>query len=195
MSLLPVIAVFAEDNDQGGGSSYLPDLAQILVNLQKSLPAVIQLVVAIAYVMGLTFIFTAVHELRVYGQARTMIPTETSLAAPLGRMAIGALLLFLPGMIDVSVYTLWNHSVYNVQAYFQPGSEDWANQVFDSVIALVRVFGYISIVHGLAMLSRVVKRGAAPGQFGKGMIHIIGGVLGVNIVETTQIIMSTFFQA
>lgn len=58
-------------------------------------------------------------------------------------------------------------------------------------IAIVRVVGYVSFVRGLVMLSHSADQGSQQGSFGKGFMHIIGGILAINIVETITVIGNT----
>jgi len=177
------------------------NFGQILINIQNDIPALIQFAIAAAYVLGVSFILAAVHELRIYGQPRMMMPAMASVTGPLGKMAIGAFLLFLPGTMDTLLYTLWGHGTSSVMLSWDssptnPSTNAPTNiplAILDAATALVRLFGYIAIIHGFVILSRVTKQQAQPGMFGKGIIQIIGGILAVNIIETVTTIWSTLF--
>ena len=203
--LIPAVSAIAADNNNQ--SSSYPDwleslknanFGQILINIQKDIPALVNFVVAASYVLGVSFIFSAVHELKIYGQPRMMMPAMASITGPLGKMAIGAFLIFLPGTLDTLLYTLWGTTDVMLSWDSTPLSQSSTSlsiplEILNAAVALVRLFGYIAIVHGFVLLSKVTKQGAPPGQFGKGVIQVIGGVLAVNIIETINIIWGTLF--
>ena len=54
----------------------------------------------------------------------------------------------------------------------------------------MRVIGAISFIRGWVILTRVSKH-AQPGTFGKGLTHVIAGILAINIYETWEILMNT----
>jgi intracellular multiplication protein IcmC len=165
------------------------DLPKIMTALIDNLHAVIQLVVASAYVVGIWFITSAINELRIYGQARTMTPLQINFTGPLSRFLAGIALLFLPGIIDVSIYSLWNYgaSQASILRFDTTGTAEW-DKVFDGIRLIVQAFGYISIIRGFILISRAGSQRAQPGAFGKGVMHIAGGILAVNIIATIKVI-------
>ncbi|MCD6055976.1 MAG: icmC dotE, partial [Gammaproteobacteria bacterium] len=67
-----------------------------------------RLIFAISYISGMFTIFRALYYLKVYGEARTMMATQSSAAAPIAMFICGASLIFLPTAIDTLTYTLYN---------------------------------------------------------------------------------------
>jgi intracellular multiplication protein IcmC len=130
-----------------------------------------------------------------------MMPALASVSGPLAKMAIGALLIYLPGTLDTVIYTFWGYGSSSVLLSWDstpnhPGSSTSTNiplAILNAAAALIRLFGYIALINGFVVLSRVTKQGAPPGQWGKGIMHIIGGVLAINIIETVNVIWSTLF--
>lgn len=163
------------------------ELAKILTNLGQDLHKVIKFLVACSYVIGVWFISSAVNELRIYGQARTMMPLQTSFTGPLARLMVGIMMLFFPALIDVSIYSLWGYGVTTASAlrFDTTKSSTW-DAAMDGLRILIQTLGYISIIRGLIQLSRAGKQGMQPGTFGKGVMHIVGGILAVNIVATVK---------
>lgn len=168
------------------------DLARIMQNLGENLHTIIKFLIATSYVMGVWFISSAVNELRIYGQARTMMPLQTSFTGPLARLLAGIVLLFLPGVIDISIYSLWNYGAAEASTlrFDTTGSTQW-DAVMNGIRLLIQTFGYISIMRGFILLSRIGKQGAQPGMFGKGIMHVLGGILAVNIIATVRLIEAT----
>jgi len=167
-----------------------PNIGEMMVNLKRDLPNLVKFIAAVSYLAGFWFIFSSLHELRIYGQARTMMPTNINLSGPLVRLIVGTLMVFLPSLIDTSIYTIWNYSSQDMLLY--PESHDWGSEVTDGVIALIRVIGYIAFVRGLILITRSARQGAPHGMMSKGLTHIVGGILAVNAVGTVNAIKGTF---
>src|ERR1700722_671006 len=83
------------------------DLAGMMRALQSNLGPVYRLVIALSYVMGLWFIADSIFRLKKYGQARTMMSTNASMAKPVLLMIIGAAMLYFPSFLNVSIASLW----------------------------------------------------------------------------------------
>ena len=60
------------------------------------------------------------------------------------------------------------------------------------VIMIVQFIGLVAMLRGFLILTKVTGQGAQPGTVSKGMIHIFGGILAVNIVRTVEIAINTF---
>ena len=58
----------------------------------------------------------------------------------------------------------------------------------------IQVAGLIAFIRGWLILSKSVQKdgGNQPGQLTKGMIHIVGGVLAMNVTRTIDVITATF---
>ena len=50
----------------------------------------------------------------------------------------------------------------------------------------------VAILRGFLILSKATGQGAQPGTISKGIIHIFGGILAVNIVTTVKVMTNTF---
>jgi hypothetical protein len=206
IAILPIVAAFADSStppdNQTSWEKLISllsnsDFQKILINIEQQIPYLINFVLAISYVSGIALIVSGVNDMRIYGQAMSMMRGNTTMLQPLGKMAIGAMLIFLPGTIDTLVYTVWMEASENIPlSYDSTTSQTPGNlpiDVLNAVAAFLRLFGYIAIVHGLNLLSKAMKQGAQQGQYGKAILQIIGGVLAVNIIETTEMIWSTLF--
>lgn len=166
------------------------DFEKMVTALSQNLPGVIKFLIAFAYVSGFWLIFSAMHELRIYGQMRTMMPTNVNFSGPVARMAIGALLMFLPGTLDYSLYSLWGYGTSSVMSYpsdMPAGTEP----VIRALIGLTRVIGYIAFIRGFTILTRTTRQNAPPGITGKALMHIFGGIMAINIVGTINVLKTT----
>jgi intracellular multiplication protein IcmC len=166
------------------------DFEKMVTTLSENLPGVVKFLTAFAYVSGFWLIFAAMHELRIYGQVRTMMPLNVNFSGPVARMAIGALLMFLPGTIDFSLYSLWGYGTTSVLTYpsdMPAGTEP----VIKALIGITRVIGYIAFIRGFTILTRTTRQNAPPGITGKALMHIFGGIVAINIVGTMNVLKAT----
>lgn len=165
------------------------DIASILAQLETNIPQVMRLIVALSYVFGVWFVLMAVYQLKKYGQMRAMMAVQASIAKPTIVLLIGIGCLYFPKIIDISVATLWVNGSDSVLLY----PEDTGNwdAVVNPVIGIVRLFGYIAFLKGWIMLAKLGKEQAQPGIAGKALMHMLGGILAINIVGTIKIVQAT----
>ncbi len=172
--------------------SFMPsgttDAASMLINLSKELPNVMRLVTAFAYVMGFFFIVKGIIELKHFGESRSMMSQEHSLGKPLIFLAVGALLIYLPGSVQVGLTTFWTSP--NPYGYLASDTKDNWTDLTDSVFVVIQLVGTISFIRGLVILTHVSGHGQ-PGTFAKAMAHIIAGVLCINLYQFLQAIFTT----
>src|SRR5204862_7284694 len=65
-----------------GCASQNPDMQTMLSTLNASIPELWRLVTAAAYIMGFILAFKGLYYLKVYGEARTMMATQSSFKVP-----------------------------------------------------------------------------------------------------------------
>lgn len=75
-------------------------------------------------------------------------------------------------------------------AYSSASTLEW-KQIADVVIQYIKLIGFIAFIRGWIILSKMGHSGAQPGSIGKGTIHVIGGVLLINIVDTVNLLAQT----
>lgn len=173
----------------GAYAAEIKDLAQMLTNVQNNIPYLKSMVAAFAYVMGVALILRSVMMFKKYGQMRTMMASNTSIMKPLIVMLVGVGLFGLPTLVESGIMTVYNYGSSNVMAY--PAASDWS-RVINPLIAIVKLMGLIVFVKGWLMLAKYGAEGSAqPGVGGKAVMHMIGGILAMNIVETIDLIKGT----
>jgi intracellular multiplication protein IcmC len=158
----------------------------MIINIATQLPALMRMVTALAYVLGMYFMFQGLLKLKEYGEARTMMSQQHSMKAPLIYLIIGALLIYLPTTVSVSLNTFWTDP--NPYAYIDQQS-DWS-QFWNVCFVIVQFVGVIAFIRGLVILSHL-STGGQQGEFGRGVTHIIGGVFCINIYQFVQMIFVT----
>ena len=163
------------------------NLGDILTRWIADGSAVTKLIFAVSYLAGMFAIFRGLYYLKVYGEARTMMATQSSAAAPIAMFTCGAFLIFLPTGLDVLSYTLYNISAQHLLAY-GTGNADYEKFVF-VIKMVVQIVGLIAVVRGFIMLTNIGKTGGSqPGHLPKALTHVIGGIIAVNITATTAVI-------
>lgn len=84
---------------QSTGGKNIGDLAE---NITKSFKQIGQLILAIAFVAGLGFVMAAIFKFKQHKDN----PTQVPLGTPIAMLAIGVVLMFLPGIIKPAGETL-----------------------------------------------------------------------------------------
>lgn len=175
----------------GCSSAGNTDLTQMLVTMQQSLQPVWAALIALSYVLGIFFIAIAILKLKQYGQMTVMMATHAALGPSLAYLFVGIGLLFLPTILNIMTVTLWGYGVEQIPAYEAGGTFD-VSDIMVPVIQLIQVIGLIAFIRGWVMLVKMGGQGAPPGTVSKGLIHILGGILAINIVGTIDVLRATF---
>lgn len=183
----------------GTTACWLASQANILNNVAQSMPAVEKLVTGAAYLIGLSFVFKAISTLKSYGESKTMMSNGGSLKEPLVYIMSGAMLLYFPTAFKVFMQTAFGYE--NVLQYAPINSQ---NNAFDTLFGsgsavgeplsiIIQVIGVIAFTRGWILIARSSGQGQQPGGTGKGLMHICGGILAMNIVGTIDMINNTLY--
>lgn len=159
----------------------IPDILQ---NIEDQLPAFWRLVTATTFVMGFFFALRAFMEFKVYGELRVMMSQSTNVMKPLSTLFLAVMFLFWPDVIHNAVTSLFG------SPDIAPGT---GSKIFVILGHLVQLIGFISFIRGWLLLGRAAHQGGQqPGMVSKGIAHIIGGVLAVNIFQTWKLVEALF---
>lgn len=158
----------------------------VLANIVQQVPYLMSMVTAIAYVLGMFFIISAITQFKHFGESRTMMSHEHSIVKPITMLAVGAALLYLPSSVQVGMSSFWANP--NPYAYLE--EQDQWSQVINDCYLVIQLIGTIAFIRGLVLLSHV-GQSHGQGNFAKGLTHIIGGVLCINIYQFVQVILVT----
>jgi intracellular multiplication protein IcmC len=166
-----------------------PDIATMLINFSEAVPNLMRLVTALAYVMGIFFIITGIIELKHFGESRSMMSQEHSLAKPLIALTVGTMLLYLPASVQTGLSTFW--VTPNPYGYL-PSSSDGSNwmDLSSAVFMVIQLVGTIAFIRGLLMMRHVAGHGQ-PDTFAKAVAHIVAGILCINLYQFLQVIFDT----
>lgn len=160
---------------------------QMLANLREQIPYLTTFVTAFCFLAGFFFMFKAFYALKQYGEMRTMTSAGTDLRGPISSIVVAACLMFTPSIIDIGLTTVYGNA--SIISYEETGTE-WDN-LSETIIMIVQFVGGVAFVRGLMIMHKVGTGQQQQVTFAKGLIHLIGGVIALNIVGATHIMFTT----
>ncbi len=166
----------------------VPDVGTMLENFSATVPQFMQLVTAIAYVMGIWFVTMGISALKEFGESRTQMSAHHSLKAPLIYLGVGALLLYLPSSVQTGLSTFWQDA--NPYGYVSEATDQWTT-MYNDCFMIVQLIGTISFVRGLVIFTKLAGHGGGEGGFGRGLTHVIAGILCINLNDFLAAINGT----
>ncbi len=183
----------------GSWTSWITNQADILKNIANNLVPVQHLITGVAYLLGLLFAFKAIYTLKVYGESRTMMSGSSNIKEPVIYFVVAAMLLYFPSGLQVLLMTTFGES--SILQYAPLNSSNQSlnvlfglnSNVGRSLALIIQVIGLIAFIRGLVLIARSASQGQPPGGTGKGLVHVFGGILAMNIVATLEIINNTLY--
>lgn len=160
----------------------------MLINFFSNIPNLMRLATALAYVMGMMSIVKGIMELKHLGESRTMMSREHTFKTPLMYIAIGAALLYLPTTVNALLSTFWTQPCPYCYYIYEVNNAESINDV----VMIIQLVGVIAIIRGLNTLSQSASSHGSPEKVSKGLVHIIGGALCINIYQFVNVILLTF---
>lgn len=185
MFFLSCRSALAEDD-----SSTNLNVEEMLLSLQQSLPELANLAIGGAYVMGIAFIFKGLYDMKMYGESRTMMSGHNSIKAPLFYMFIGAMCIYSPSAFHAVMLSTFGYS--SVLSYEELNVSQSLSDSAIVVLQIVQVIGIYAFFRGWILLARSSSGQGGHGLFGRGLIHVVGGIFAMNIVGTINVILATF---
>lgn len=179
-------------------ANWISGQADILKNIAKTLPDVQMATSGFAYVIGLVFAFKAIHTLKGYGESRAMQSSGSNMKEPIIYLLVAAIFIWFPTGLNLFLTTTFGKP--GVLSY-QPtqngeiigGLFNSDSEVGRSLALLIQTIGGIAFVRGWILIARSASQGQQPGGMGKGLTHVFGGILAINIVATLEIINNTLY--
>ena len=182
-----------------GFLNWIAAQADILTNIANNLEPVQKLITGASYLLGIIFAFKAFASLKEHGEQRTMMSSHASMKEPLIYFIVSAALFYIPTSLDVALMTTFGSA--NILQYAPISSDNPVINVLfgsDSLIGppltiIIQTIGLGNFVRGWILIARGASGNQQQGGTGKGLIHIFGGILAINIVETVNIINNTIY--
>lgn len=171
----------------------MDDYWDILTNIANSLIPVQRLMTGGAYVMGIGFAMKALLTLKSHGESRAAMSSSSSLKEPFLYFIVAGVFIYFPTGFDVLMNTTFGYT--NVLAY-SDGSAMGAwlggdTSLGRALTVIIQTIGLYAFVRGWVLIARSSSTGQPPGGTGKGLTHVFGGILAVNIVGTIEMINNT----
>ncbi|MBA4695839.1 MAG: type IV secretion protein IcmC [Legionella sp.] len=183
---------------KGSVTNWLSNQVDVLNNVAANMWSVQHLITGAAYLMGVGFAFKALYTLKIYGEARTMMSSHTSIKEPVFYFIVAGMLLYFPTGVAIVLNTTFGSS-----SILEYAAVDSNNQVLSTFFGgpqfgrplsiIIQTIGGIAFIRGWMMIARSASQGQPPGGTGKGLMHVFGGILAMNIVATLQIINNTLY--
>ena len=168
----------------------MADIGTMLQNLSQSLQSVQKLITGAAYLIALSLFYRALYHMKIYGELRTMMASHTNLRQPLTYMLAGVVFMYLPTALEIFNQTAFGQANFLAYGSWVGAGTKYYTGTMLAIFRIIQVMGLISFIRGWMLIVKSVSQGAQP-SFGKGITHIIAGVLGMNIIATANILSAT----
>jgi len=178
-------------------NDWLSGQVNVLTNLANSLLPVEKMVTGGAYLMGIGFAVKAFFTLKSHGEQRSSLSGTGNMKEALVYMLVAAMLLYFPTGFEALMNSTFGYSdvlAYSQNPYFS-GILGTDNAVGRALTIIIQVVGLFAFVKGWIMIARGASQGQSAGGTGKGLMHVFGGILAMNIVGTLQVISNTLYGA
>lgn len=170
------------------------DFFTALENLSKTFSSISFLVVTIAQIIGVVLVFRGIAMYKIFATQSLSSAQRGELAGPFVHIIVGAILIYVGGSIDISVETIFGSatsSAGDLKAYLPPGTDEKWQALLAVLVKYFKLVGLLAFVKGWIILSKMGHAGSQPGSMGKGLTHIIGGILLMNLVDTMRLLACT----
>ncbi|KTD32760.1 IcmC (DotE) [Legionella nautarum] len=182
-----------------GLPQWLTNQVDILTNIANNLLPVERLITGAAYLIGLAFAFKAIYTLKSYGESRTMMSSSSNIKEPIIYLIVAGIFIYFPTGLAIMLQTTFGSS--SILQYAPVNSN---NQMISGMFGsgslvgrplaiIIQTIGVIAFVRGWILIARSASQGQPPGGTGKGLVHVFGGILAMNIVATLEIINNTLY--
>lgn len=173
------------------GADWINGQVDIFRNLASSLGSVQSLLVGASYIIGLAFAFKAIYSLKVYGESRSMMASHTSFKEPIVYLMVAAIFIYFPDGVRMFMATTFGDS--SILSVSTTENKLFSGAVGPYLTIFMQTIGLIAFIHGWILVARAASQGQPPGGTGKGLMHVFGGILAMNIVRTLDVIHNTFY--
>lgn len=170
------------------------DFFTALENLSKTFSAISFLVVTIAQIIGVVLVFRGIAMYKIFATQSLSSAQRGELAGPFVHVVVGAILIYVGSSIDVSIETIFGSTASegDIKAYLPPGTDEKWQALLAVLVKYFKLVGLLAFVKGWIILSKMGHAGSQPGSMAKGLTHIVGGILLMNLVDTMRLLACTF---
>lgn len=172
---------------------------QIINNIANNLGPVEKLLTGGTYLLGVSFAIRALYCLKLHGERSAGGQQSSGMKEPLIYLVVASVFLYFPTAFSILMNTTFGYSsvlayapTYSnnqrISSLFGPGSE-----VGQALSLIIQVIGLVAFIKGWLLISKSASQGQPPGGTSKGLVHIFGGILAMNIVGTLQVLNNTLY--
>ena len=179
----------------------MDEQVNVLLNLANSLVPVEKLVTGAAYLLGILFVMKAFILMKEHGESRGQ--NAGGFKEVVAYLFVGGLLVYFPSAFQMLMRTTFGYE--NALAYAPSGSNSTfitalfapGNELGSSLAIIIQLVGVISFVRGWILIVKASSgtQAAGGGGTGKGLTHVFGGILAMNIIGTLQVFSNTLYGA
>lgn len=166
------------------------DMAQVFSNIGMQVDPIMNFLVVLCYVVGVGLSVSAVMKLKKYGTRTAFMSVEMSMVGPMIQFFIGVALFYSPMFIASLNLTIFSSSGVEYELSYTSSTIDYDTYV-EPVLGVIQIIGMIAFIRGWTMLSKATNPGQQPGAISKGLTHVVGGLLAVNIRTFITVVYQT----
>jgi intracellular multiplication protein IcmC len=173
---------------------------QIFYNIAESLIPVQYMVSGAAYVIGLAFSIKALLIFKHNSESRGQGGQGAgAIKEPYVYLFVAAMLIYLPSNFGTVMLSTFGYS--NVLAYGSSGGNsllfgnllDGNSEFAYALTVMIQTIGMFAFVKGWIHVAKASTHGQTQGGIGKGLLHVFGGVLALNVVGTLEMLQNTLY--
>lgn len=157
---------------------------QFAQQLTANFATIAEILQSVAVLLGVIMTLSALFQLKKYGEQRTMMSSQHSIAGPLMMLVCGAMLLILPNFIGAILLSMFGSDTPGSYT----GDTSGVGALINPILVLIRVVGIGAFIRGIVLLSRVGSQQTQQGTAGKALIHIVAGALCIHIMGTISLL-------
>jgi intracellular multiplication protein IcmC len=175
----------------GCSSAHYANVENMLLTMTNQFPNIYRLITALAYLMGIAFIFRGVYQLKVYGDLRTMMSVQTNFKATMMVFFAGTALLYAPTAFKSMLLSTFATTTVQDPMSYAPATSLSTLLASRAVLLFVQLIGTISFIKGWVSLTHVSNPNGRS-TMGKAVTHIVAGLLAINIEGTKEMLQASF---
>ena len=161
----------------------------LLENLSEQLPYLFKLVSGFSYLAGAFFMIGGLHKLKEYGQSQGMGGgSKGEMKTCLSYLIIGSMLIYLPSIKNVLLDSVFGSNTISPYVGYADDSGSAVNVMGQDIVNIVEFLGFIAFIRSFFLFHRVGLGQAQQGTFNKGVTHLLGGVIAMNVMGFIHIV-------
>ena len=122
---------------------------------------------------------------------RVFMHVEAGVIGPAVQFFVGVALMFSKTLFQSINQTLFNSPYIGNDMSYAMSSGLRIVKMIAPIVGIIQLIGLFAFLRGWMILARLGKQGAQPGTTSKGIVHLIGGILAVNITTTVNVVVNT----